>query len=47
MTAAFRCTVTVCCGIHYDRIDPAGIEQVLVCAEDMTEELKTRLKTKM
>lgn len=43
LSAVFHCTVTVCCGIHYNRIDPAGIVQVLLCADDMEEELTRRL----
>lgn len=37
---AFHCTVTVCCGIHYDKIDADGISRVVSCAEQMTEDLK-------
>lgn len=44
LAEAFCCTVTVCCGIHYDAIDHAGINEVIACAQEMTEELVHALR---
>ncbi|MCD8139439.1 MAG: hypothetical protein LUE17_06625 [Planctomycetaceae bacterium] len=43
LAARFACTVTVGCGIHYDRPDPEAVHQVVRDSDDLLERLTTAL----